>query len=174
MEFSDLKPWSIRIVKIKISKDVFNYKDEPTNLNFSLGMNDFGIVACLQDNGAVGNHEQDIIQKISGKTLHPVQFEELCGRFIYANYLLKGFAAYNIQTLEDKLKVEAIPLVATDNKPLFGTWDEDMFAQVLADYWRPWGITKKDIYEFPNSPISYLENEYDHSFVEPDSITLPF
>jgi hypothetical protein len=174
MEFAGLKPWSIEVVKINISKDIFNYKDEPTNLNFSLGMNDFGIVACLQDNGAVANHEQEMIHKISGKTLHPVQFEELCARFIYSNYLLKSFAKYNIDPTEEKVIIESVPLAATENKPLFGVWDDDMFAQVLADYWKPWGITKKDIYEFPNSPISYLENEYDHSFIEPDSISLPY
>ena len=174
MEFTGIKPWSIRIVKIRISKDVFNYKDEPTNLNFSLGMNDFGIVACLQDNGAVGMNQQEIIHKISNKTLHPVQFEELCGRFIYANYLLKTSAEYNIQSTEEKVIVESIPLAGTANKSLFEPWDDNMFAQVLADYWKPWGITKNQIITFPNSPISYLENDYTHAFIEPDSITLPY
>ncbi len=37
MEFKGINPWSIRIVKVKYSKDIFNYKDEPTNMNFSLG-----------------------------------------------------------------------------------------------------------------------------------------
>jgi len=172
MEFKGIKPWSIRIVKIKISKDIFNYKDEPTNLNFSLGMNDFGIVACLQDNGAVGINQQVIMNKISGKTLHPVQFEELSGRFIYANYLLKRFAEYKIDCTEEKVMVTSVPLAAA--QPLFNPWDDDMFAQLLADYWKPWGITKKDIYEFPNSPISYLENELTHQFIKPDTIALPY
>jgi hypothetical protein len=175
MEFKGIKPWSISIVKIKISKDVFNYKDEPTNLNFSLGMNDFGIVACLQDNGAVGTYQQEMIKKISGKTLHPIQFEEICGRFIYANYLLKHFSEYNIPVTEEKVIIEAIPLAgSSENKSLFGPWDDNMFAQVLADYWKPWGITKKQIFTFPDSPISYLENDYDYSFIEPESIPLPY
>ncbi len=174
MEFKGIKPWSICIVKIKYSKDVFNYKDEPTNMNFSLGMNGFGIVACLQDNGAVGMNQQQIVNKISDKTLHPVQFEELCARFIYANYLLKRYAEYNIQVTEEKVIVESIPLTDTTNKPLFGSWDDNMFAQVLADYWKPWGITKKEIYTFPDSAISDLENDFTHGFIEPDSITLPW
>lgn len=174
MEFKGIKPWTIKIFKIKISKDIFNYKDEPTNLNFSLGMNDFGIVACLQDNGAVGESQKEIVNKILDKTLHPVQFEELCGRFIYANYLLKEYAEYNIQAGEEKIIVESLPLSATENKSLSAPWDDDMFAQVLADYWKPWGITKNEIYEFPNSPVSFLENEFTHAFIEPESITLPY
>jgi hypothetical protein len=174
VEFKGIKPWSIRVVKIKISKDVFNYKDEPTHLNFSLGMNDFGIVACLQDNGAVGINQQEIVNKISGKTMHPIQFEELCSRFIYANYLLKRSAEYHISLTGEKVIVESIPFEDAENKSLFGSWDDDMFAQVLADYWKPWGISKKQVYDFPNSPISFLENDYDYSFIEPESISLPF
>ncbi len=174
MEFRGTKPWSIEIVKIKISKDIFNYKDEPTHLNFSLGMNDFGIAACLQDNGAIVDNQRDILKKISGKILHPVQFEELCGRFIYANYLLRKDAEYNIEPAEEKIIIEPVSVVNGENNVTFGRWDDDMFAQVLADYWKPWGLTKKDIYEFPNSPVSYLENELTHEFIEPDSIPLPF
>jgi hypothetical protein len=174
MDFKGPKPWSIRVFKIKYSKDVFNYKDEPTNLNFSLGMNDFGIVACLQDNGAVGINQQQMTDKFINKTLHPIQFEELCARFIYANYLLNHFAKYTIQLTEEKVIVESIPLTDTVNKPLFDRWDDDMFAQVLTDYWKPWGITKDKIISFPNSPNSFLENNDTYAIIEPDSIKLPY
>ncbi|MFT4667617.1 MAG: hypothetical protein ACI923_002160 [Flavobacteriales bacterium] len=172
MEFIGTKLWSIKVFKIKISKDIFNYKDDSTNLNFSLGMHDFGIVACLQDNGAVAIHEQGISEKFLNKTLHPVQFEEICARFIYANYLLNIYAEYTIKSIEDKLIVESTPLIGTDNKPLFDRWDNDMFAQVLSLYWKPWGITKDEILTFGNSPISYLENNDTYLIVEPESIKL--
>ena len=48
-------------------------------------MNDFGIVACLQDNGAVEIEQKEITDKFLHKTLHPVQFQELCARFIYSS-----------------------------------------------------------------------------------------
>jgi hypothetical protein len=174
MEFKRLKPWSIRIVRLKYSKDTFNYKDEPTNLNFSLGMNDFGIVACLQDNGAVGNSQQDIIDKISENVLHPIQFEELCARFLYSNYLMQKRSQHIIQPMEQKVIIESIPLTDTPDDPLFAWWDDNMFAQVLAGYWEPWGLIKRDIITLPDAPISFLENEYTHEFIEPESITLPF
>jgi len=174
MDFEGTKFWSIHIAKIKISKDIFNYKDDPNNLNFSLGMNDFGIVACLQDNGAVGANQREITDKFSNKTLHPIQFEELCARFIYANYLLNSYAEYSVKTTEEKVIIESSPLTHPVNKSLFELWNDDMFAQVLAVYWKPWGITKDEIITFGNSPISYLENNYTYQIVEPDSITLPY
>ena len=134
IEFKGLKPLTIRIVRLKYSKDTFNYKDEPTNLNFSLGMNDFGIVACLQDNGAVGKNQQDIIDKISDKILHPIQFEELCARFLYANYLIKRRAQHIIQQMDEKVVIESVPVIDTPENPLFARWDDNMFAQVLAGY----------------------------------------
>jgi len=174
MDFKGTKPWSIRVFKIKYSKDVFNYKDESNNLNFSLGMNDFGIIACLQDNGAVGLSQQEMTDKFSNKILHPIQFEELCARFIYNNYLLNSYAEYTVQSTDEKVIVESIPLNGTANKSLFDTWDDDMFAQVLTDYWKPWGITKDKIITLGNSPNSFLENNDTYAIVEPETIKLPF
>lgn len=173
IEFKGVKPWSISIVKLKYSQDIFNYKDEPMNLNFSLGMNGFGIVACLQDNGIVGKRQQQIISKIGEKVLHPIQFEELCGSFLYANYLLKYRGKYNIETIGEKLIIEGIPPEKPEEK-WFGFWDDNMFAQVLAGYWEPWGFTKKDIISPPDSPISFLENDFTNEFIEPESISLPY
>jgi hypothetical protein len=173
MGFKGTKLWSIHVFKIKYSKDVFNYKDESSNLNFSLGMNDFGIVACLQDNGAVGINQQEMTDKFLNKTLHPIQFEELCARFMYANYLLNYLAEYTIQTTEEKIIVKSTPLIGSINKSLFDRWDDNLFAQLLAGYWKPWGITKDQIITFPNSPNSFLENNDTYVIVEPDSIKLP-
>jgi len=169
--FSERKPWSICIFKSKISKDVFNYKDEPTNLNFSLSMKDFGIVACLQDNGAVAEFQTDIVEKFSNKTLHPIQLEEIFSRFIYSNYLLKCFPEYKIEETSDQAFINALPY---KNHDLFKPWDDDLFAQVLADYWKPWGLTKKEIYDFPNSPLSFLIDESTNEIIDPESVKMPF
>jgi len=137
-------------------------------------MNDFGIVACLQDNGAVADDQQRVTDIFSDKVLHPIQFQELSTRFIYANYLLNSYAEYTMQSSEERISINFAPLIGTANKPLFNYWDDDMFAQVLVIYWKPWGIQKDDIIMFGNSPISYLENNDTYDIVEPDSITLPF
>ncbi|MDE0917694.1 MAG: hypothetical protein OSA04_05250, partial [Flavobacteriales bacterium] len=73
-----------------------------------------------------------------------------------------------------KVIVESAALVGSANKYLFDPWDDDMFAQVLSIYWKPWGIAKDTIVTFGNSPISYLENNDTYAIVEPESITLPY
>ncbi|HTN08775.1 hypothetical protein [Agriterribacter sp.] len=172
--FKALKPWSISIVKLKYSKDIFNYRDDPVKLIFSLGMNGFGLTACLQDSGLVKQTQQDMLDKINGAVLHPIQFEELNARFFYSSYLLHYQTKYNIETHDTGVSIEALPATADAGKTLFGEWDDNMFAQVLAGHWEPWGLTKKDIITFPNDPISFLENNYTHTFIAPGSINLPY
>jgi hypothetical protein len=173
MHYHNFKPWSMQIVKIKYSKDVFNYKDETNKLNFSLGMNDFGIVCCLQDNGVNSDYHKELTDKISGKTLHPIQFEELCGRFIYSNYLLKNYPEYSIHNKEEEIYLEPLPS-AQNTKQIFNPWEDEMFGQVLANYWKPWGIPMSEIVVFPNSPISFLVNEVTDEIIEPELISLPY
>ncbi len=174
MEFKGLKPWSIRIFKVKYSNDLFNYRDETNNLNFSLSMNDFGIVACLQDNGEVGKKFDELTNRIGSQTLHPIQFEELCGRFIYANYLLTSYATYNVSLTDSKVLVESNPLVTKDGSPLFDYWDDNMYGQVLANYWKPWGLTMKEIIQFPNPPISFIENDFNDEITDIEKINQPY
>lgn len=172
--FTGPMPWSISIVKLKYSRDIFNYRDDPVHLNFSLGMQGFGIIACLQDNGAVKGEQADILGKIKDTELHPIQFEELCARFFYSNYLLQYKPKYKVEDHQGGISIEALPIAADGSKPLFGTWDDNMFAQLLAGYWEPWGFSKKDIITFPDAPVSFLENDYTHEFIDPASISLPY
>ena len=170
MSFKKFTPWSINVVRVNYSQDIFNYKDETKNVNFSLGMNGFGIVACLQDNGENIKHHKDLLGKIGSKTLHPIQFEELWSRFLYSNYLLNTSTDYRYDTSGEVVEVEVVALPEENKLPLFGKWDDKTFSQVLANYWKPWGLTTNDIYSFPNSPISYLVDEYTNEFIEPETI----
>ena len=70
--------------------------------------------------------------------------------------------------------VEAVPLPVHNEKPLFRYWDDKMYGEVLANYWKPWGLGKNEIITFANSPISYLINEYNYELIEPDTISLPY
>jgi len=173
MQFKNFIPWSIQVVKVNYSKDIFNYKDETKNLNFSLGMNGFGIVACLQDNGQNEIFQKDLLQKVGEKTLHSIQFEELWSRFLYSNYLLNTSTQYSYTKAGDEIWVASVPIPGAEKQVSFKPWDEKMFAQVLANYWKPWGLTMGDIYDFPNSPISYLIDESTNQFIEPESIKMP-
>lgn len=174
IDIKGLSPWSIEVVKLKYSEEVFNHRDDAVNLLFSLGINGFGIMACLQDNGVLMAEQRDILDKIGDQELHPVQFEELCARILYANYLLQAFPQFKLEETEAGMTIEALPVEAEMNKSVFKVWDNEMFEQVLEDYWSPWGLTKKEIMKDTNFPISFLEDAYSYEFIDPESIKLPF
>lgn len=171
--FNGFKPWSMRVYRINISKDIFNYKDETRNLNFCLMMNDFGIASSLQDNESVANYNIDVLNEIGNATLHPAQFEELYARFIYTNYIMRNFDDYTL-TQEDETIVFTLADDTHKAYPRFSAWVDETFAQVLANFWKPWGITITQIHTPPNSPISYLINEVTREFIKPEEITLPY
>lgn len=163
-------PYSIVVKEVSYSQDVFNFKDETKNLNFSLGMNDFGIVACLQDRGFNKEYHHDLLQKMGDTKLHAIQFEELGARFIYSNFLMKQLSGWDC-----KQEGEAFVLSPTDpeEKPQFAHWEDRLYASVLEDYWKIWGLDPADIYTFPNAAMSFLINESTNQFIQPEEIPLP-
>lgn len=170
--FEGNKPWSIRIVKLKSSQDLFNYRDEINTLTYSLGMKDFGIIACLQDNGTNAIYHKDILSKLIGRPLHPAQFEELCARFFYSNYLFNRLPEYNIMPTQEAVYFEAMPLLGISNKPLFDFWQNKTYAQVLENFWKPWGIVLFEILKDPENPLTYLLNE-EQELIPAESVDLP-
>jgi hypothetical protein len=173
IQFSTLKPWSITMVKLKYSKDIFNYRGDTVNLIFTLGVNGIGIIITLQDNEIVKQKENNLVSKLQNAVLHPIQFEELKARFIYHNYLLQYKPKYNITFNKSLLEINALPFKTENINTLFNTWNDKVFADVLTEYWKPWGLKKQEIYSFPNTPLSFLENENSYEFIEPDTIDLP-
>lgn len=174
IRFDGFTPWSMKINPVRISKDILNYKDETRKLNFCFNMNGFGIVACLQDNGEVANFYKEDLEVIGDETLHPVQFEELYGRFIYVNYLLRENPDYEFSEDADGTLVFHLPKTIDSKLPKMAEWSDDTYAQVLANLWQPWGISQPMVYVFPNSPISYLINEVNHKFIKPEFIKLDY
>lgn len=170
--FEDTKPWSIRIIKLKCSKDLFNYRDEINTLTYSLGMKDFGIIVCLQDNGTNAVYHKEILSKISDKPLHPAQFEELSARFFYSNYLFNRLPEYNILPTQEAVYFEAMPLRGMSNKPLFDFWQNKIYAQVLENFWKPWGIVLFEILKDPENPLTYLLNR-NQELIPAESVDLP-
>ena len=174
ISFTGQKPWSIALFPLKYSADIFSYRDDTVNLLFQFGVNGFGFIACLQDNGIIGEKHRDILEKMKGHVLHPLQFEELFARFHYSDYILQYKPEYKIENTDDGISIEAIPILPTENRPVFGFWDEEIFAQLLTNYWSVYGIQRGDIIQFQKPFLSFLENPYTKDFVNPESIDLPF
>ena len=172
VEFEENTPWSIRIFKVENSSETFNYRDEINTLTFTLGMNDFGIIACLQDHGTNAIYHSEILEKISEQVLKPIQFEELIARFYYSNYLFNRLPEYSILPTEELVYIEAMPLRGMSNKPLFDTWQVKPYAQVLENFWKPWGLTLFEIIKDPEKPLSFLVDK-EGEFLRKISIPTP-
>ncbi|RZK39932.1 MAG: hypothetical protein EOO90_16845 [Pedobacter sp.] len=158
--FEDFKPWSIVVVPLSDSETPFSFRDEINTLTFSLKFKDFGIIACLQDNGTNKRYHNEILDSISGKKISEQQFEELAARFFYSAYLFNRLPEYTIMSVEDIIYIDAMPLKGSQNKALFDVWTNRTYGQVLENFWKPWGHTLFEIIKDPLVPMSYFDNPY--------------
>ncbi len=160
LEFEDFSPWSITVVKLENGETPFSFRDEINTLTFSLKMKDFGIIACLQDNGTNKRYHQDIINEVKGKSLTAEQFEELSARFYYSAYLFNRLPEYTFMPVEGTTYIEAMPLRGNMTKPLFFFFLNKIYAQVLENFWKPWGYVVFEIIKNPDEPMSFFEKPY--------------
>lgn len=155
--FEDFKPWSIVVVPLEDKETPFSFRDEINTMTFSMKLGDFGIIACLQDNGTNAKFHDELLRQIADQPLSAPQFEELCARFYYSAYLFNRLPEYAILPVEGSIYIDAMPLRGTLNKPLFDHWQHKTYAQVLQDFWKPWGHTLFEIIKDPTKPMSYFD-----------------
>jgi hypothetical protein len=154
--FDGFKPYSIFLFKVDNDPVEFYYRDEINTLTFSLRIKDFGLIICLQDNGANARFHQETVDKIGDAVLHPIQFEEFCGRVFYSAYLFNRLPEYNILPVDDDIYLEAMPLRGMSSKPLFDDWMPKTYGQVLESFWKNWNFLLFEIIKNPEQPMSFL------------------
>lgn len=174
VKFVGKRPWSIVVFPLKYSADIFSYRDDPISLMFSFGVNGFGFIACLQDNGIIKENQKETLEKMKDHVLHPIQFEELYARFHYLDYIMQHKPQQKIENTDDGISIEAIQPKKSTDEAIFGLWNDDLFAQLLANYWQVYGIERENILRFQKPPLSFLENPYTKEFIDPETIKLPF
>ncbi len=168
----DFKPFSLFLFKVDNDEKEFGYRDEINTLTFALRIRDFGLVICLQDNGANKQYHKEAFEKIKDKTLHPIQFEEFSGRVFYSAYLFNRLPEYNVLPVGEEIYIEAMPLRGMSNKPLFDEWVNKTYGQVLETFWKNWGFLLLEIIKDPEHPMSFLFDA-EGQFVDPTAIKLP-
>lgn len=170
--FENFKPYSLFLCPVKNAENEFAYRDEINTLSFSLRIKDFGLLLCLQDNGANKVYHQDLWAKIEGKTLHPIQFEELCAKVFYSAYLFNRLPEYQVITTDDAIYLETMPLRGMSAKPIFDDWQFKTYGQVAENFWKRWGFLLLEIIKNPDKPMSFLLDD-DGKFKPAESIDLP-
>jgi hypothetical protein len=170
--FEDFQPFSLFLFKVNNEENLFGYRDEINTLTFSLRIKDFGLIICLQDNGANRIYHKEILEKIEGKTLHPIQFEEFNAKIFYSAYLFNRLPEYNVLPVGENTYIEAMPLRGMSSKPLFDFWQNKIYGQVLENFWKKWGFLLLEIIKDPEQPMSFLLNA-DSMPINADKIALP-
>lgn len=158
--FEDFTPWSIVLVPLTDQDTPFSFRDEINTLSFSLKFKDFGIIACLQDNGTNKMYHREILDSVKGQAISEQQFEELAARFFYSAYLFNRLPEYTIMPVDGVIYIDAMPLRGTQNKALFDVWAHKTYAQVLENFWKPWGHTLFEIIKDPTAPLSYFDEPF--------------
>ncbi|CAN5229942.1 hypothetical protein BH09BAC6_BH09BAC6_23580 [soil metagenome] len=171
LSFDEFKPYSVFLFKVDNNEQEFGYRDEINTLTFSLRIKDFGLIICLQDNGANKLYHREVAERIADEVLHPIQFEEFCGRVFYSAYLFNRLPEYNVLPVGDKVYLEAMPLRGISSNPLFDTWVNKIYGQVLESFWKNWGFLLLEIIKNPEKPMSFLFNA-DGTFINAATIEL--
>ena len=159
MEFEHKNPFTVQVFEVDNADNTFLYRDEINTLIFSLRMKDFAIIATLQDNGTHAIYHDEVLAKVEGKKLHPVQFEEICARYFYSAYLFNRLPEYTYMETPQKVYVEPMPLNDWTLKPIFDNWVVKTYGQVLENFWKPWGFLLFEIIQNPEKPMSFIEGE---------------
>lgn len=170
MEFEHRNPFTVEVFHVDNAPETFMYRDEINTLIFSLRMNDFAIIATLQDNGTNAIFHKDLLDTVRDRKLHPIQFEEICARYFYSAYLFNRLPEYTIMETPEKVFVEPMPLNDWTLKPIFDQWVVKTYGQVLESFWKPWGYLLFEIIKDPENPMTFItDDEGDFK----DSIELP-
>ncbi|SEL55023.1 hypothetical protein [Parapedobacter koreensis] len=171
MQFDGATPFSVVVAHVDNPQDTFSYRDEINTLVYSLRMNDFGLIVCLQDNGTNNIYHGEYLEKVNEQVLHPIQFEELCARYFYSAYLFSRLPEYTILPTPDRVYVEPMPLADMSMRPMFDHWQIKTFGQVLENFWKPWGYSLFEIIKNPEHPMSFLLDDRG-DFIPANTISL--
>lgn len=153
-------PWSILIFRINPDGvEPYWASDNPFIKTFCIRMNDIGIIAHLMDNGYskgfFGEHQE--MRELLEKTLHPIQFVELCAKFIYKTSLFYRDPFYTT-VFDENLNPNTI---ISNNLSGHGykDWSQEEYAHVLAFYLKNWGCNFDDIYIGNDLVSTFLRND---------------
>jgi len=172
LTFEEFTPYSLFLFKADNAEDTFAYRDEINTLTFALRIKDFGLIICFQDNGANKSYHREVLSKVEGQTLHPIQFEEISARVFYSAYLFNRLPEYTPLIVGDDIYIEPMPLRGMTGKPLFDHWQNKTYGQVLENFWKPWGFLLLEIIKDPENPMSFI-TDTDGNFIPADTIKLP-
>lgn len=153
-------PWSIMIFKIDVDGgETYWAYDNPFTKTFCIRMDDIGIITHLMDNGYTKGFflAQKEMRELLDKTLHPIQFAELCAKFIYKSSLFYREPFYTIVFDNEHNPNTIVSHYLSGDG--YREWIQKDYAHTLAFFWNKWEYSFDDIYKGDDLSMSFLRNE---------------
>lgn len=156
--FEDFTPASIFILEADPTEDTiaFEYDDDLTTMVFSIKLGNAVLVACLVDNGIIGQAMRRVYADAQ-RPLHPIQIAEFKARVYYAAYLLNVIPDYYVRPVgphDDHLVYDT--LIDDVTGSIFNPWENSAYGQSLQEMWKRWQISYAAIMRTPDQPLSFL------------------
>ena len=132
-------------------KHGWDFRDNLGSMFISCRVGKVGMIAALQDGGAQRLCD-GFYPKVQDFPLHPAQFRELTARSLYTSFLASRTPKYLIAD-GPEYQVFQMPLGGLSTKPLFYSWDQGDYAQVLSQ------VTEypfERLYHPPDKVMSWL------------------
>jgi hypothetical protein len=158
MEYEDFVPGSIFLLEVDPREDdlPFAYDDDLSTITFSIKLDNALLVACLVDNGIIGQAMRRVYQDAQ-RPLHPVQAAEFKARVYYAAYLLNVVPDYFPRTPRPGDTTVVLDTLIDDvTGEIFNPWDNRAYGQSLLEMWKRWQIPNEEIMRDPSQPLSFL------------------
>jgi len=131
----------------------FDYWDNPIGLMVSVRVGKVGIIACLQDGGALKHAAGDYYKKYEKLKLHWMQFAELTARIWYDLSLFNRIPKFMLNEQAGKVQVQLMPLGGLSGKPLFDEADSEQYGKVLTHVSR---FSEEQIMPEPGKVMGWL------------------
>ncbi|KAA5545725.1 hypothetical protein [Adhaeribacter rhizoryzae] len=160
--FDDFTPYSLFILETAETDDTvpFEYRDELSTMMFSIKMGRVVLICCLLDNGLLQQALNRVYVTIKDKPLHPVQVAEFTARAYYAAYLLNIIPEYFERKASPTDNFFTYDTLIDDiTMDIFNPWENSAYAKVLEEMWKKWQITREQILNNPQEPMTMLYDE---------------
>lgn len=156
-EFDNPKPFSLFLYKLNADDAIQNleHRNEINTLTFSFRYKNLGILICLLDEEYNKNYHSELLKTIEGKTLNPIQFEELSAKVYYSNYLFSLIPEFSFNEHNGTIYVSNKE-TGIGVRNIFEKWDEKTYAQVLEAFWKPWKYSRVEILKNPEKAMSFF------------------
>lgn len=131
----DGNPASILLYRTQLGPEQernYDFSDGPYGPFLSLRIGPIGIVAVLQDWGALEGHAWAQLERAKEIELAPLQFRELMAIGRFWAYKFNRVPKYLVDQRDGKGHVMVMPLGGLSGKPLWDEFDHDEYAHMLA------------------------------------------